>query len=251
MNVQNHEVVTTLDVLLDEIDGILSDLTRHGVQCVNEGEYVEAKFFLSQLEGVSAIRERIKVIQDDWQDLGLSKLVKSDSKNSVISEKSKTISGINEKDIQILTHLQAGMSNEEISQKIGIAVGTTRNYISKIYAILEVSNRTEAVMKAVSIGLLKPIGPDQKAINQIIKARPIEAIKSHFSLSEREVQVLSMVENGLTNKVISEKMELGEGTIRNYLSSCYQKLGVRNRIEAVQKAKHFGLLSGESSYPKE
>lgn len=248
---EKQQVNLAFEMLLNEMDGILSYLSRQGAQCFTEGNYDEAKFFLRELEAVSDIRERIKVIRDDWQDLGLSTLVKSDLNNCFISEKSKTISGINEKDIQILTHLQAGMSNEEISQELRIAVGTTRNYISRIYTILEVSNRTEAVKNAVEIGLLQPIALDQIAINQIVKSRPTEAIKAHFSLAQREVQVLSLAENGLTNKAISEKMKLGEGTIRNYLSSCYKKLGVRNRIEAVQKAKQFGLLSRESSYPKE
>ncbi len=57
--------------------------------------------------------------------------------------------------------------------------------------------------------------------------------ESHY-LSAKEQELLPMLLNRLTNKEIAERMFVTEGTIKNYLTVLYDKLGVRNRREAVQ-----------------
>lgn len=56
-------------------------------------------------------------------------------------------------------------------------------------------------------------------------------------LTERELAVLAEVASGLSSKQIAASMFLSEGTVRNYLSAIFSKLGVHNRIEAVEMAK--------------
>jgi DNA-binding NarL/FixJ family response regulator len=236
----------SFESLLIEIDEIIAHLNQEGSTLFAQSRYDEAKLLLGKVKSVSDIQKKIETIKDEWKSLGLSQLNKSNSIISGVTDKEKYIDKIREKEIEILKHLQAGLSNEKISQKLKIGTGTTRNYISKIYSILEVSNRTEAVKKAVSIGILPPIIPDQNEINKIIRQNPTEAIISHFDLTHRELQILRLVENGKTNKMISEELELNEGTVRNYISSCFQKLGVGNRNEAVQKAKQYGLINVET-----
>jgi DNA-binding CsgD family transcriptional regulator len=59
------------------------------------------------------------------------------------------------------------------------------------------------------------------------------------ALSKSEVQILLLVSQGLTNKQISEKLQFGEGTVRNYVSSIFDKLKISNRTEAAAYAhKH-------------
>jgi DNA-binding NarL/FixJ family response regulator len=65
----------------------------------------------------------------------------------------------------------------------------------------------------------------------------------HFGLSERELQVLSCISDGLHNKDIASRLFLSEGTVKNYISSIYSKLDVRDRVNAAKKAKENGLLS--------
>jgi DNA-binding NarL/FixJ family response regulator len=51
--------------------------------------------------------------------------------------------------------------------------------------------------------------------------------------------VLSLVAHGMTNRQIAVKLYLGEGTVRNYVSSVLAKIGVSNRAEAAAYAvKH-------------
>ncbi|MDP1715943.1 MAG: LuxR C-terminal-related transcriptional regulator [Anaerolineales bacterium] len=63
-----------------------------------------------------------------------------------------------------------------------------------------------------------------------------------FSFSNKEIQVLRLARDGMTNKQISKKLRIGHGTVRNYLSSIYKKLQVSNRTGAIAKAIAHGLL---------
>lgn len=63
-----------------------------------------------------------------------------------------------------------------------------------------------------------------------------------YGLSDRELQVLHCISDGLSNKEIAEKLFLSEGTVKNYISSIYSKLDVRDRIQASRKAHEEGML---------
>jgi DNA-binding NarL/FixJ family response regulator len=56
-----------------------------------------------------------------------------------------------------------------------------------------------------------------------------------YHLSQREVEVLECLTKGLSNQAISDKLFLSIGTVKNYISNIYAKLGVANRTEAIQK----------------
>jgi len=55
-------------------------------------------------------------------------------------------------------------------------------------------------------------------------------------LTPQELAVLALVAEGLTNRQIAVKLYLGEGTVRNYVSSVLAKIGVSNRAEAAAYA---------------
>lgn len=59
-------------------------------------------------------------------------------------------------------------------------------------------------------------------------------------LSLQEMLVLDLLSQGKTNKEIAQEMYLSNGTVRNYVSSIFNKLGVSSRIEAMTKAKENG-----------
>jgi len=62
-------------------------------------------------------------------------------------------------------------------------------------------------------------------------------------LTARELEVLSLVKKGYTNKSIAEQLFVSERTIKFHLSSILSKLLARTRTEAVETAIHRGLLS--------
>ncbi|MGH2458880.1 MAG: response regulator transcription factor [Chloroflexota bacterium] len=61
-------------------------------------------------------------------------------------------------------------------------------------------------------------------------------------LTEREREVLAAAAPGASIAEIADRLALSEGTVRNYLSTAIQKLGVRNRIEAAHLAEEKGWL---------
>jgi DNA-binding NarL/FixJ family response regulator len=63
-----------------------------------------------------------------------------------------------------------------------------------------------------------------------------------YGLSDRELQVLQCVSDGLSNREIAEKLYLSEGTVKNYISSIYSKMDVRDRVQAARKAHDEGIV---------
>ncbi|MCU0520765.1 MAG: LuxR C-terminal-related transcriptional regulator [Anaerolineae bacterium] len=66
------------------------------------------------------------------------------------------------------------------------------------------------------------------------------------AISQREYEVLRMLYSGATNREIATELGIRPGTVRNHTSSIYEKLGVRNRLEAVARATELGVLGKES-----
>jgi len=62
----------------------------------------------------------------------------------------------------------------------------------------------------------------------------------HFTL--REIEILRLVAEGLTNREVAERLCLSENTVKTYIQGLYQKLDAHNRIEAVMRATKWGLL---------
>lgn len=62
------------------------------------------------------------------------------------------------------------------------------------------------------------------------------------ALSDREIEVLRLMAEGLTNAEIGTQIHLSEGTIRNYISTILDKLQVKDRTQAVVTAIRYGLI---------
>jgi DNA-binding NarL/FixJ family response regulator len=62
-------------------------------------------------------------------------------------------------------------------------------------------------------------------------------------LSEREKEVLGLLGKGLSNAEIAARIYLSEGTVRNYVSSIFEKLGVEDRTQAAVLAIRCGLTN--------
>ena len=63
------------------------------------------------------------------------------------------------------------------------------------------------------------------------------------ALTRTELTVLELVDAGLSNGEIAGQLEIGVGTVKWHLHRVFEKLQVRNRIEAVAKARQQGVLS--------
>ena len=63
-----------------------------------------------------------------------------------------------------------------------------------------------------------------------------------FQFSERESEVLKLLAQGLTNVDIAHQLFISEGTVRNYTSDIFKKLGVSDRTQAAIAAIRYGLV---------
>jgi LuxR family maltose regulon positive regulatory protein len=70
-----------------------------------------------------------------------------------------------------------------------------------------------------------------------------EHLAIYGKLSGREIEILDMVASGMLNRQIGEKLGLTEGTVKWYLQQIFDKVGVRNRKQAVARARRLGILS--------
>lgn len=79
----------------------------------------------------------------------------------------------------------------------------------------------------------------QTVFEKVREANKAEDASAFADLTQQELAVLALVAEGLTNRQIAVRLFLGEGTVRNYVSSVLSKIGVSNRAEAaIYAVKH-------------
>ena len=104
---------------------------------------------------------------------------------------------------------------------------------------------SEDLIKAIeSVGrgeaLLDP-AVTQRVFQEVRRAVKEEEASAFSHLSQQEKHVLLLVSEGKTNREIAKNLFLGEGTVRNYVSSILSKLSVNNRAEAAAYAVQHSL----------
>jgi len=62
-------------------------------------------------------------------------------------------------------------------------------------------------------------------------------------LTERELEILAQLGNGLNNEEIAARLHLSPGTVRNYVSSIFSKLNIADRTQAAIIAVRYGLTN--------
>ena len=110
--------------------------------------------------------------------------------------------------------------------------------------VLKESASTQLVdaLRRVAMGL-RAVDPalvsaaSSRSMNRREARRELESL-----LSPREIDVVRMVAKGLRNKEIAEKLTITEGTVKSYLHSIYEKLGVKGRVELTLLAQEKGLV---------
>ncbi|OTN88601.1 hypothetical protein A5819_001082 [Enterococcus sp. 7E2_DIV0204] len=148
------------------------------------------------------------------------------------------------------------LTDIEMPLKTGLDIAEELRYREQKVIILTTFAREgyfeRAVKANVSGYLLKDTPTDElieniRAVMQGKKFYSPELVTGLFSqqenpLTEREQEVLLAVGEGLSSKEIAGKLFLTSGTVRNYMSEILNKLGAKNRIDAVSIAKEKGWI---------
>ncbi|HEY4355537.1 MAG TPA: response regulator transcription factor [Acidobacteriaceae bacterium] len=109
-------------------------------------------------------------------------------------------------------------------------------------------------MQAGAMGYLLKNTPQEEIVNAVrmvfrreryvptdIAQRLFEAM-GREELSSRELEVLSLVAHGCTNKDVAQQLFISDKTVRNHVTSCLLKLKAKDRTEAVTRAIERGLI---------
>ena len=78
-----------------------------------------------------------------------------------------------------------------------------------------------------------------------VASSPAKSEDKSYNLTDREQDILNLLAQGMSNADISQRLYLSEGTVRNYTSTLFAKLGVSDRTQAVILALRHGLVSSE------
>jgi LuxR family transcriptional regulator, maltose regulon positive regulatory protein len=96
--------------------------------------------------------------------------------------------------------------------------------------------------------------PDRRRPNRPVRGRLLEALgesvkielviasKLNESLCQRELEVLHLIVEGATNQEIAHELVLTVNTVKRHISNIFGKLVVRNRAEAIARARELNLL---------
>ena len=207
------------------------------------------------------------IIVDDHEvvRLGLKSLLERHPQFDIVGEAStarEALEQVNRQrpNIVLMDIRLPGMSGIEACEEI------TKNYPDTKVIMLTSYAEDEMLFSAIRAGasgyVLKQIGGEdlvkaiesvgrgeamldsavtQRVFQEVRKAVKDEEASAFANLSQQEKHVLLLVSEGKTNREIAKLLFLGEGTVRNYVSSILSKLGVSNRAEAAAYAVEHNL----------
>lgn len=88
-------------------------------------------------------------------------------------------------------------------------------------------------------GLLNEYSPAAQSEAESMETR-IDIISKEFGLSEKERQIARQLYNGKNNYEIAEALSMAENTVKSHNYRLYKKLGVENRVQAVNLIREGG-----------
>lgn len=97
----------------------------------------------------------------------------------------------------------------------------------------------ESALRAVAAGLVV-VSPESLPVLAAITRPALEEITE--PLSERELEVLNLIAEGLSNKLVAHRLEISEHTVKTHVTAILSKLGAGSRTEAVSQAIRRGLV---------
>ncbi len=92
------------------------------------------------------------------------------------------------------------------------------------------------------VGRLLAAFPDASPIPATRHPAPAQEYEIIEPLSERELEVLYLIAEGLSNREIAQKLYLSHNTVKGHARNIYGKLGVNSRTQAAARARILGLL---------
>ncbi len=105
---------------------------------------------------------------------------------------------------------------------------------------------TAAIFAGLGVWIgIKLSGPSRKVTATETAVTPLlrdGRKRNKLGLTPRELEILELIAQGMSNREIAGKLFVSENTIKTHCSRTFDKLGARRRTQAVQLGKELGLL---------
>lgn len=125
---------------------------------------------------------------------------------------------------------------DEVEDIQGAMMAGASSYILKDIAPSDLVQALDAINKGKTI--LDP-GVAEKLLQPATSRKPHDGVDS---LSDRELEVLELMAEGLKNKDIAERLWISQTTVKTHVSHILQKLGQSDRTQAIISAIKLGLV---------
>lgn len=188
--------------------------------------------------------------------VGLQTMLDSESSISVIGTADSAKSALMqvEKDTPDVVLMDLRMPEMDGTEAIGELRRVRPNLHILVLTNYESDEDVFRALQAGAMGYLLKSSPQNEIVRAIeiihnnkrciapnINERLLERI-GRAELSQREIEVLTLVAIGLSNKEIAERLCISDKTARNHVVSCLVKLGANDRTEAATTAIKRGLI---------
>jgi DNA-binding CsgD family transcriptional regulator len=121
-----------------------------------------------------------------------------------------------------------------ISTATNADLQTVHHFIGNSRAIFEFIWFVFNIMTFVFVWRTITTSPNEAVAVGITEEEMFELLKGEYGLSDREAEIARLLYAGKNNKIIAEELFLSPNTVKVHASNLYHKLGVTNRVEAVQ-----------------
>lgn len=153
------------------------------------------------------VAELMKINEDDFKHRSINDFIFSDE--VLKSRMHKIISG------------EESFFNSRLNYKIGEETVITDTYFSRI---------VDKFGDCLGILLISKENPG------------VKQFLNDFKITRRQLEIVELSISGLSNKEISEQLELSGNTVETHFVNIYNKLGINNRIELFNIAKRYNLM---------
>jgi DNA-binding NarL/FixJ family response regulator len=107
-------------------------------------------------------------------------------------------------------------------------------------------DRTAGLLLGGDDYLTKPFSPDELVARVLSLLRRAPAAETDVRLTAREEGVLELLADGLSRREIARTLVISPKTVSAHLGHVYEKLGARDRVQAINAARRRGLIAGDN-----
>jgi LuxR family maltose regulon positive regulatory protein len=116
-----------------------------------------------------------------------------------------------------------------------------RTLLASTYeADLDVLHPTDA-FAAELLEIFNKLSNRRPALFAVPQRATPEGLYGKLSVKEREI--LALVSTGMRNREVAKKLGMTEGSVKWYMQQVYDKVGTRRRLQAVERARQFGVIA--------